>query len=75
MSNKRYILKVKSSTKIPDFVQIRDKEFRLLGYLRLDRPMDDIRRYGINDGEDFKIFLRNLPFGRVAEYISYGEGG
>lgn len=33
-----YIVKVKGVAKIPDYVQLRDDEFTLLAYFRVDRP-------------------------------------
>ena len=35
---KMYIIKVKGVAKIPDYVQLRDDEFTLLAYFRVDRP-------------------------------------
>ncbi len=32
-----YVLKIKGKAKIPDYVQIRDAEFTLIGYFRPDR--------------------------------------
>ena len=65
----RYILKIKSSTKIPDFVQIRDEQFVLLGYVRLDRKEGDLRKHGLaKDVDRFWEFVHELPFGHVAKF-------
>ena len=65
----RYVLKVKSSTNIPDFVQIRDEHFVLIGYLRLDRGLDELERYGLSaHEEEFRRFVIELPFGEVAKF-------
>ncbi len=64
----RYVIKVKSSTKIPDFVQIRDEHFILLGYLRLDRSLGQLSTYGIQKTQEFTEFLDKLPFGKVGKY-------
>jgi hypothetical protein len=39
-----YIIKVKGVAKIPDYVQLRDDEFTLLAYFRVDRPEKVIRQ-------------------------------
>ena len=65
----RYVLKVKSSTSIPDFVQIRDEHFVLIGYLRLDRGLKDLEKHGLSTHQDaFRRFVAELPFGQVAKF-------
>ena len=65
----RYVLKIKSSTKLPDFVQVRDESFVLLGYVRLDRELKDLGKHGLDQyHNEFKDFVDRLPFGRVAKF-------
>ncbi len=65
----RYVLKIKSSTKIPDFLQIRDEQFVLLGYIRLDKELDDLKKYGLERHIDaFNAFIATLAFGKLAKF-------
>ena len=65
-----YLLKIKGSGKIPNYLQIRDDEYTLLAYFRLDKLEDGLIKNHLNDFfEDIKIALENLEFG-VIIYIS-----
>ena len=39
-----YLLKIKGTDKIPDFVQIRDQDMTLIAYFRLDQQESGIRK-------------------------------
>ncbi|MCY4418722.1 MAG: fructose-6-phosphate aldolase [Cytophagales bacterium] len=59
-----FIVKVRSSSKIPDFFQVRDQNFVLQGYYRLDRPFKDYKKFSLEGKEDaFLEFLSKTPFG------------
>jgi hypothetical protein len=61
-----YILKVKGTAKIPDYVQLRDDNFTLLAYFRVDRPEKAISKAGFGDREEEIIqFIKDLPFGKI----------
>ncbi len=61
-----YIIKVKGVAKIPDYVQIRDDEFTLLAYFRVDRPEKTIEKIGLADKADYIInIIKDLPFGQI----------
>lgn len=61
-----YILKIKGKAKIPDYVQLRDDNFTLLAYFRVDRPEKALVKCGLGDKEEeiTKIIVE-LPFGKV----------
>lgn len=61
-----YIIKVKGVAKIPDYVQLRDEEFTLLAYFRVDRPDKTLAKIGLGDkaGEIMKL-IDELPFGKI----------
>ena len=61
-----YILKIKGKAKIPDYIQIRDENFTLKGYFRVDRPEKGLEKcgYGGKMQELIKI-INELPFGKV----------
>lgn len=61
-----YILKIKGKAKIPDYVQLRDDNFTLLAYFRVDRPEKALVKCGLGDREQQMIeMIREMPFGKV----------
>lgn len=64
-----YILKIKGKAKIPDYIQLRDDEFTLIGYFRLDRPEKGLEKAGF-EGERLNKVLKlieKLEFGEIKE--------
>lgn len=61
-----YALKIRGKARIPDYVQLRDEDFTLLAYFRLDRPEKALSKAGLGSHEE-KILevLQNIPFGKV----------
>jgi hypothetical protein len=63
-----YIIKVKGKKKIPDYIQIRDDDFMLIGYFSLKpgNPLTRLDKFGM-DGreEDFRKFVDRMPFGKL----------
>ncbi len=61
-----YILKIKGTAKIPDYVQLRDDNFTLLAYFRVDRPEKALTKAGLGDKESEIIRLINeMPYGKI----------
>lgn len=61
-----YILKVKGTAKIPDYVQLRDDNFTLLAYFRVDRPEKALVKAGLGDREQEIIeYINQLSFGKI----------
>ena len=61
-----YIIKVKGVAKIPDYVQLRDKQFTLLAYFRVDRPEKSLEKIGLGEKVDYIMnIIKNLPFGQI----------
>jgi hypothetical protein len=61
-----YILKIKGKAKIPDYVQLRDDNFTLLAYFRVDRPEKALVKCGLGSKEVQMIeFIKEMPFGKV----------
>lgn len=61
-----YVIKVKGVAKIPDYVQLRDSEFTLLAYFRVDRPEKSLDKIGLGDKTDYIMeIIRELPFGQI----------
>lgn len=61
-----YVIKVKGVAKIPDYVQLRDDEFTLLAYFRVDRPDKSLEKLGLTDKmEHIMDIVREMPFGEI----------
>lgn len=61
-----YLLKVKGTAKIPDYVQLRDNEFTLLAYFRVDRPEKSLMKIGLAHREAEIIqLIQEMPYGKV----------
>lgn len=61
-----YIIKVKGVAKIPDYVQLRDDQFTLLAYFRVDRPEKSLDKIGLSDKAEYIMnVIRDLPFGQI----------
>lgn len=61
-----YILKIKGTAKIPDYVQLRDDNFTLLAYFRVDRPEKALSKLGFGDIEaDIIKLIQEIPFGKI----------
>lgn len=61
-----YILKIKGTAKIPDYIQLRGDDFTLKAYFRLDRPDKSLERIGLGDKQELIMkFAETLPFGKI----------
>ena len=65
-----YILKVKGTAKIPDYIQLRDDQFTLLAYFRVDRPEKALIKAGLGDREDqIKKLINEIPYGKMERLV------
>ena len=63
-----YLLKIKGKSKIPDYIQIRDDNFTLIDYFRMDRPLKNLDKIGLGDKEEhIKSLIDELPFGKLTK--------
>ena len=61
-----YIIKVKGVAKIPDYVQLRDDQFTLLAYFRVDRPEKSLDKVGLAGKAEYIMnIVKDLPFGQI----------
>ena len=61
-----YIMKVKGTARIPDYVQIRDDNFTLIAYFRADRPEKELLRLGMKEREKEIIKrITEIPYGKL----------
>ena len=61
-----YILKIKGTDKIPDFVQIRDKDMTLRAYFRMDQQESGIRKNNLEKyTQQIMDTLEEMEFGKL----------
>jgi hypothetical protein len=60
-----YILKIHGTKKIPDYIQIRDEDFTLIAYFRMNNPRRALTRCNLLDRMDEII--------SIASELSYGK--
>ena len=61
-----HILKIKGTAKIPDYIQIRDDNFTLKAYFRVDRPEKTLDKIGLGDRkEELLKLIEEMPFGKI----------
>jgi hypothetical protein len=61
-----YVLKVKGTARIPDYVQLRGDDFTLLAYFRVDRPEKALSKAGLGDKEhQIKEIINAMPYGKM----------
>ena len=61
-----YILKIKGTKKIPDFVQIRDEDMTLRAYFRMDQQESGIRKNNLEKyAKEIIYVLDKIPFGKL----------
>tara|TARA_B100000902_G_scaffold162264_2_gene157595 strand:+ start:1075 stop:1287 length:213 start_codon:yes stop_codon:yes gene_type:complete len=64
-----YILKIKGTKTIPDFVQIRDKNMTLQAYFRLSQAEKGLKKHNLEkESEDVLKLLKKIPFGKMHKY-------
>lgn len=61
-----YIIKIQGTSKIPDFIQIRDDDFTLIAYFRINNPRRALNRCRLIDKQEEIISLaKKLPYGKI----------
>lgn len=66
MTNNMYILKVRGTAKIPDYIQLRGDDFTLLAYFRVDRPEKALNKAGLAEKADQIIkAIQEIPYGKM----------
>jgi len=63
-----YIIKIKGKAKIPDYLQVRDDNFTLIAYTRIDRPEKALEKCGLGSSIDMiKKILSEIPYGQMTK--------
>jgi len=63
-----FIIKIRGKSKIPDYIQIRDENFTLIDYFRVDRPLKNLDKLGLTGRESYlQSLIKSLPFGKLTK--------
>jgi len=64
-----YILKIKGTKTIPDFVQIRDESMILRAYFRLSQQEKGLKKNNLlKEAKGIMELLEKMPYGKIYEY-------
>ena len=64
-----FILKIKGTKTIPDFVQIRNSDMTLRAYFRLSQQEIGLKKNKLEEyTEPIMILLNEMPFGKIYEF-------
>ena len=65
-----YILKIKGTKIIPDFIQIRDEKMTLRAYFRVSQIERGLEKNNLKQyTEELTKIIKKLPFGKIHKYI------
>lgn len=68
MNHRLFILKIQGTKKIPDYIQIRDEEFTLIAYFKVNNPKTALSRCNLLDHMDYiQKVAQDLPYGKMKE--------
>ena len=69
-----YVLKIKGTKTIPDFVQIRDEHMTLCAYFRLSQQEIGLKKNKLEkEAKGIMNLLKSIPYGKIHKYYSNNE--
>ena len=69
-----YILKIKGTKTIPDFVQIRDEQMTLRAYFRLSQQEIGLKKNTLEaEAKGIIALLGTIPYGKIHKYYHTNE--
>ena len=64
-----YLLKIKGTKTIPDFVQIRDEQMTLCAYFRLSQQESGLKKNNLEaNSKEIMTLLDSIPYGKIHKY-------
>ena len=65
-----YILKIKGTKIIPDFIQIRDEKMTLRAYFRVSQKETGLKKNKLEEySKEMIKIIETLPFGKIHKFI------
>ena len=69
-----YVLKIKGTDTIPDFVQIRDEQMTLRAYFRLSQQEAGLKKNNLDtEAKGIMALLDTIPYGKIYKYYSNND--
>ena len=69
-----YVLKIKGTKTIPDFVQIRDEQMTLRAYFRLSQQEAGLKKNNLEtEAKGITALLETIPYGKIYKYYGSNE--
>ena len=69
-----YILKIKGTKTIPDFVQIRDEQMTLCAYFSLTQQEVGLKKNNLEaEKKGIMALLATIPYGKIHKYYNKNE--
>ena len=69
-----YVLKIKGTKTIPDFVQIRDEQMTLRAYFRLSQQEIGLKKNNLEaEAKGIIALLGTIPYGKIHKYHHANE--
>ena len=69
-----YVLKIKGTKTIPDFVQIRDEQMTLRAYFRLSQQEIGLKKNNLEaEKKGIMDLLESIPYGKIYKYYNNNE--
>ena len=69
-----YVLKIKGTKTIPDFVQIRDEQMTLRAYFRLSQQEVGLKKNNLEaEKKGIMDLLESIPYGKIHKYYINNE--
>ena len=66
-----YVLKIKGTKTIPDFVQIRDEQMTLRAYFRLSQQEVGLKKNKLAaEAKGIMSLLESIPYGKIYKYYN-----
>ena len=66
-----YVLKIKGTKTIPDFVQIRDEQMTLRAYFRLSQQEVGLKKNKLEaEAKGIMTLLESIPYGKIYKYYN-----
>ncbi len=66
MNKRIFILKIQGTKKIPDYIQIRDEDFTLIAYFKVNNPKTALSQCHLLDNkDDIQQLIKELPYGKM----------
>lgn len=58
-----YLIKTKGTSRIPDFVQIRDNDFILIEHCKIDSATEFLKNTNLTENQNISDSIHKMPYG------------